>query len=80
MSAFMVLSSFILLMIGIRGSGCVFDPLLVLGFIGVNYLTFGIIQLIMTLKSSVKEAPKVMFQWLFWFFIAAFTFLALYDA
>lgn len=79
-SVYLTLSAFLLIMIGIRGSGCVFDPLLVLGFIGVNYFIVGIVQLILTLSSGVKGAPFSMFQWIFWFLIAAFTFMALHNA
>ena len=79
-SVFMTLSSFVLIMIGVRGSGCIFDPLLVLGFIGANYFIFGLVQLIGTLSSEVKGAPFKMFQWIFWFLIAAFTFMAFNNA
>lgn len=79
-SIFLTLSAFILIMIGIRGSGCSFDPILVLGFIGGNYFLFGLVQLILTLSSEVKSAPLKMFQWIFWFLISAFTFMALHSA
>ncbi|TLX77055.1 hypothetical protein E9993_05060 [Labilibacter sediminis] len=79
-SVFMTLSSFMLVMIGIRGSGCFFEPLLILGFIGFNYFLFGIVQLVVTLSSPVKGAPFKMFQWIFWFLISAFTFMALSNA
>lgn len=79
-SIFFTLSSFILIMIGVRGSGCSFDPILALGFIGGNYFIFGLVQLILTLSSEIKGAPYKMFQWIFWFIISAFTFMALHNA
>ncbi len=80
MSVFQVLSSFILIMIGVRGSGCSFEPLLVLGFIAANYFFFGLTQLIIALTSSIKGAVGKLFQWIFWFLISLFTILALIDA
>ncbi len=79
-SFFLVLSSFILSMIGIRGSGCFFDPLLVLGFIGGNYLIFGVVHFITVLTCNIKGALIKMYQWILWLVIALFTFLALKSA
>ncbi len=75
-TGFQILSSFILIMIGIRGNGCNFEPLLVLGFIGATYVFWAIVQLIITVKSPIKGAAFKMFQWVFWLLIAMFCFLA----
>jgi len=79
-SVFLTLSTFILIMIGFRGSGCIFEPLLVLGFIGGNYFLFGVVNLVSAILSPVKGASLKMFQWIIWFLISVFTFLALSSA
>jgi hypothetical protein len=73
-SVFLILSAFILIMMGIRGSGCMFDPTLVLGFIGVNYLFFALWQIVIALSSGISLLK--MFQWIFWLIISVFSFLA----
>lgn len=75
-TGFQILSSFILIMIGIRGNGCNFEPLLVLGFIAANYIFWMIAQLVIAIKSPIKGAATKLFQWIFWLLIAVFTILA----
>ncbi len=41
-SAFQVLSSFILIMVDIRGNECLYDSTMALSFIGLNYAMFAI--------------------------------------
>ncbi|MCU4177616.1 hypothetical protein [Carboxylicivirga sp. N1Y90] len=72
-SVYMVLSSWILIMIGIQGEKCMFDPTLVLSFIAYNYLFFGIVQIVTALRSKIPGALLKMFQWIFWLLIAALT-------
>jgi len=74
-SVFQVLSSFMLIMIGIRGDECLYDPTLVLSFIGFNYAMFAIVQVVIALTSSVQGGLFKMFQWIFWAFISLFIFL-----
>ncbi len=74
-SAFQVLSSFILIMAGIRGNECLYDPTMALSFIGLNYAMFAIIQVIIALTSSIQGGLFKMFQWIFWTLISLFIFL-----
>ncbi|MDB4583807.1 hypothetical protein N9164_11690 [Draconibacterium sp.] len=53
-TVFLLFTAFMLIMIGIRGSGCMFDPTLVLGFIGANYLLFAIWQIVIALSASIS--------------------------
>ena len=75
-TVFLVLSAFVLIMMGIRGSGCMFDPTLLLGFIGLNYLMFAIWQIIIALSSGISLLK--MFQWIFWLLISIFSILGIY--
>jgi hypothetical protein len=75
-SVFLILSSFLLIMLGIRGSGCMFDPTLVVAFIGINYLFFAISQIIVALSARISLLK--MFQWVFWLLISIFSFLGIY--
>lgn len=79
-SVYMTLSSWMLIMIGIRGDGCMFDPTLVLSFIGMNYALFAVTQIIIALASGIDRALLKMFQWTFWLLIAAFTFMGINAA
>jgi len=74
-SVFQTLSAFMLIMIGIRGNECLYDPTLVLSFIGLNYGAFAIVQVVIALTSSVPDGLLKMFQWIFWALISLFIFL-----
>ena len=74
-SVFQILSSFMLISIGIRGEGCLYDPTLALSFMGLNYGMFAIVQVVVALSSSVPGGLFKMFQWIFWAFISLFIFL-----
>jgi VIT1/CCC1 family predicted Fe2+/Mn2+ transporter len=72
-SVFLALSAFFLIMVGARGMRCVFDPFLILVFIGGNYALFAILQIIIALSS--KASLLKMFQWVFWIAIAILVFM-----
>lgn len=74
-SVYMALSAFMLFMIGIRGDACLFDPTMVLSFIGTNYALFAIVQVVIAIHSRIPGALLKMFQWIFWVLIALFVFL-----
>jgi len=74
-SVYMTLSAWMLIMIGIRGEDCMFDPTLVLSFIGMNYALFAVTQILIALTSKISGALFKMFQWIFWVLIAVFTFM-----
>jgi len=76
-SVYMTLSAWMLIMIGIRGDSCRFDPTLVLSFIGMNYALFAIVQIFLALTSGMKGALIKMFQWVFWILIAVLTFMGI---
>ena len=75
-SVYMTLSAWMLIMIGIRGEDCMFDPTLVLSFVGMNYALFAVTQILIALTSKISGALFKMFQWIFWVLIAVFSFLA----
>lgn len=77
-TVFLILSAFMLIMMGFRGSGCMFDPTLVLAFIGTNYFLFAVCQII--IATTAKISLLKMFQWIFWLLISAFSFLGVYVA
>ncbi|TAJ12069.1 hypothetical protein DMA11_14380 [Marinilabiliaceae bacterium JC017] len=74
-SVYMVFSSLFLVVIGIRGEKCLFDPTLILAFIGINYGLFALVQIIIGLTSRLPGALMKMFQWIFWILISLFVFL-----
>jgi hypothetical protein len=76
-SVFLILTSFTLIMSGIRGSECELDSKTLFGFVGFNYAMFAVWQLIIALTSKIPGAPFKMFQWIFWVLIAVFCFLAI---
>lgn len=73
-TVFLLLSAYMLIMPGIRGSECMFNPTLLFGFIGANYLLFGISQIVIVLRAKLSLLK--MFQWMFWVLIAVLSFLA----
>lgn len=75
-SVYQVLSSLVLVMIGINYENCIYDPTMLLNFIGINYGLFAIVQIVIALTSSVKGGLFKMFQWLFWLLITLFVFMA----
>lgn len=77
-SVYMVLSSWMLIMVGIQGEKCMFDPTLALSFIAYNYLFFGITQIVTALRSKVPGALLKMFQWIFWILIGTLILLGTY--
>lgn len=76
-SIFQTLSSISLIMIGIWGDNCKIETDLILGFLGINYCLFAIVQFISISKSRVKGAWLPMFQWIFWITISLFIFVGL---
>jgi|GEM_PF-432751 hypothetical protein len=69
-STYLILSSAALLLIGfgkLRNSGAA----LMVRFIAVNYAVFGIWQLGLVFSSDIPSAPTKLFQWTFFFIIAA---------
>ena len=69
-TVFLALSAVVLLMVGARGSGCMFEPTLFLGFIAANYFLFAIFQIVISLMAKISLLK--MFQWIFWLLIAVF--------
>ncbi|MCU4155924.1 hypothetical protein J1N10_08045 [Carboxylicivirga sp. A043] len=74
-SVYQILSSLVLIMVGINYENCMYDPTMVLNFIGMNYAFFAGVQIIVGLSSSVKGGLFKMFQWVFWVLIAVLVFL-----
>ncbi|MCG8583073.1 MAG: hypothetical protein MI866_24355 [Bacteroidales bacterium] len=74
-SVYQILSSMLLIMVGINYENCMYDPTMVLNFIAMNYAFFAGVQIIISLSSSVKGGLFKMFQWIFWVLIAVFVFL-----
>ncbi|WP_439183061.1 hypothetical protein [Carboxylicivirga taeanensis] len=74
-SVYQILSSLLLIMVGVNYENCMYDPTMVLNFIGMNYAFFALVQIIIALTSSVKGGLFKMFQWVFWVLIAVFVFL-----
>ena len=78
MSAYMVLTSVILLGISI-GENLIFENTDdVVKMIGLSYAGFAIIQFIIALTSSIKLGVFKLFQWVFWALIAAFSLMGIY--
>jgi uncharacterized membrane protein len=74
-SVYQIFSSMVLIMVGINFENCVYDPTMLLNFIGINYAFFAGVQIIIGLSSSVKGGLFKMFQWIFWVLIAVFLFI-----
>lgn len=73
-TVFLLLSAYMLIMPGIRGSECMFNPTLLFGFIGANYFLFAVFQIAIALRAKISLLK--MFQWMFWILIAVLSFLA----
>lgn len=69
-SVFLVLSTAALLWIGLGMADAVAVDALA-RFIALNYIAFGIWQLVLAKLSGIPSAPVKMFQWVFFFVIAA---------
>jgi hypothetical protein len=69
-TVFLLLSALMLIVIGVRGSSCMFDPTLLLVFIGANYFLFAVFQIIIAVAAKISLLK--MFQWIFWLLIAVF--------
>ncbi|MBK3516005.1 hypothetical protein [Carboxylicivirga marina] len=74
-SVYQILSSLVLVMVGINFENCMHDPTMVLNFIGMNYAFFAVVQIVIALTSSVKGGLFKMFQWIFWILISVLVFL-----
>ncbi|MCY1721229.1 hypothetical protein OU798_12800 [Prolixibacteraceae bacterium Z1-6] len=61
---------------GIRGADCMFDQTPLFGFIGVNYLFFTVVQVLIALRAQISLFK--MFQWIFWLLVSIFSFLGAY--
>lgn len=69
-TVFLLLSALVLIMVGIRGSECMFDPTLFLGFVAANYFLFAVFQIVIAFSAGISLLK--MFQWIFWLLIAIF--------
>jgi hypothetical protein len=78
-STYLILSTLALLLIGLgiwSGNGTA----AVINFIAVNYVLFGIWQIVLAITSDIPNAIFKLFQWIFFALIAIFSFLgAGYD-
>lgn len=68
-SVFLVLSTVVLLRVGF-GMESGHGAQLLTRFIALNYLAFGVWLLVLAKNSGIPQAPKKMFQWVFFFVIA----------
>lgn len=73
-TVFLLLSAYMLIMPGIQGVQCMFNPTLLFGFIGANYFFFAVFQIGIALHAKISLLK--MFQWVFWILISLFAFLA----
>jgi hypothetical protein len=74
-SVYQILSSLVLVMIGINFENCMYDPTMLLNFVALNYGLFALVQIVIALTSSVKGGLFKMFQWIFWVLIAVLLFM-----
>ena len=74
-SAYLILSAFFLIMIGARGIHCLFDPYLLLAFLGGCYALMAIWQILIALIAKISLMK--MFQWVFWAVIAVLIFMGI---
>ena len=74
-SVYQILSSLVLIMVGINFENCQHDPTMLLNFVGLNYALFALVQIVIALTSSVKGGLFKMFQWIFWILIAVLIFI-----
>ena len=74
-SVYQILSSLVLIMVGINFENCQHDPTMLLNFVGLNYAVFALVQIVIALTSSVKGGLFKMFQWIFWILIAVLIFI-----
>ena len=73
-SAFLVLSSIFLLLIG-TGYKFNADSTLLVKFIAIHYAVFAITQIIIAAASNIQNAIFKMFQWTFFAFVAVFAWI-----
>ncbi|WP_075590274.1 hypothetical protein [Labilibacter marinus] len=76
-SIFQVLTTLFLFLTAVEFNCILFELGSVAKFIGVIYAGFGIVQLIIAFNAPIKGAAIKMFQWIFWFAIAALVFIGL---
>ncbi len=77
MSVIMVLTTIILLSISF-GEYLWFESNDVVKVIGISYLGFAIVQLVIAAKSSIVGGAFKMFQWIFWIMIGLFSLLGIF--
>lgn len=77
MSAYMILSTLVLIMTSIGRCMLFEDTDSVVKFIGMSYVGFAIPQFIIALTSSIKGGIFKLFQWVFWIIIAVLCFLGI---
>jgi hypothetical protein len=76
-STFMILSTIMLLMIGLNVWPAL-NSMIAIKFIGLNYLVFGVWQIILAAASDIPNGVFKLFQWIFFILIALFSFLGAY--
>jgi uncharacterized membrane protein HdeD (DUF308 family) len=76
-STFMILSTINLLLIGLNVWPAL-NSMIVIKFIGANYLVFGVWQIILAASSDIPGGVIRLFQWIFLILIALFSFLGAY--
>ena len=76
-STFMILSTINLLLIGLNVWPAL-NSMIVVKFIGANYLVFGVWQIILAASSDIPGGVIKLFQWIFFLLIALFSFLGAY--
>lgn len=70
MSAYMVISFVVLLMLAFNCPACFKGSSEVALFIGISYAGFAVAQLFVAATSSIKNGVFKLFQWVFWALIA----------
>jgi hypothetical protein len=73
-SAYLILSTIFLLAIGL-GYKLGGNSALLVKFIGLNYAAFAVAQIIIAVASNIQNALFKLFQWIFWTFIALFSWI-----
>ncbi len=76
-STFMILSTINLLLIGLNVWPAL-NSMVLIKFIGANYLVFGVWQIILAASSDIPGGVIKLFQWIFFILIALFSFLGAY--
>lgn len=76
-STYMILSTINLLLIGLNVWPAL-NSMIVIKFIGANYLVFGVWQILLAASSDIPGGVIKLFQWIFFLLIALFSFFGAY--